>query len=230
MRLFGFYVPNLRFGFQTCWITKKIKNLFYISSGSTPSRKDSSNFKGTINWISSGELKEKYLYDTEEKINDNSLHVYNIDTLVIAIYGLEAVGVRGTASLLKVPSTISQACMAFEPISNDISNEFLYYWYKKHGEIIGLKYAQGTKQQNLCSEIVENFDISFPIIKEQQIIIKFMDLLDKRIITQSKIIDDIESLIKGIRYQIFATKKNQFTKTKTFLLGSFFLMDSYKNL
>ena len=177
-----------------------------MSSGSTPSRKDSSNFQGEINWVSSGELKEKYLFITEERISDNSLRSYPIDTLIIAIYGLEADGVRSTASLLKIPATISQACMAFEPISNNISNEFLYYWYKKHGEIIGLKYAQGTKQQNLCSDIVENFDVSYPILEEQKRILKFLDIIDKRISTQSKIIEDLELVKKGISNTVFGDK------------------------
>ena len=169
-------------------------------SGNTPSRINKEFFNGTINWISSGELKEHYIYSTKERISQeaaNNLKLLSVGTFVIAIYGLEAEGVRGTGSITQEPSTISQACMAFTP-KGEITNEFLYSWYKKHGDVIGVKYAQGTKQQNLSYDILEKFKISYPNAKEQDKLNLFFSLLDKRISTQNKIIDKLQSLIKGI--------------------------------
>ena len=170
-------------------------------SGNTPSRINKELFNGTINWISSGELKEHYIYSTKERISQeaaNNLKLLSVGTFVIAIYGLEAEGVRGTGSITQEPSTISQACMAFTP-KGEITNEFLYSWYKKHGHVIGVKYAQGTKQQNLSYDILEKFKISYPNVKEQDKLNLFFSLIDKRISTQNKIIDKLQSLIKGIR-------------------------------
>lgn len=100
--------------------------------------------------------------------------------------------------LNKEKSTISQACMAFSSIG-EVENEFLYSWYKKHGNIIGLKYAQGTKQQNLSYDILERFKIAYPCKQEQEKLNKFISLLDERIATQNKIIEKLQSLIKGLR-------------------------------
>ena len=169
-------------------------------SGNTPTRINKELFNGTINWISSGELKEHYIYSTKERISQeaaNNLKLLSVGTFVIAIYGLEAEGVRGTGSITQEPSTISQACMAFTP-KGEITNEFLYSWYKKHGNVIGVKYAQGTKQQNLSYDILEKFKISYPNVKEQDKLNLFFSLIDKRISTQNKIIDKLQSLIKGI--------------------------------
>lgn len=80
----------------------------------------------------------------------------------------------------------------------DIQNEFLYSWYKKHGNIIGIKYAQGTKQQNLSYDIIERFNISYPCMEEQKKLIRFISLIDQRIATQNKIIEKLQSLIKGL--------------------------------
>ena len=174
-------------------------------SGNTPSRKNKEFFNGTINWISSGELKEHYIYSTKERISQgatNNLKLLSVGTFVIAIYGLEAEGVRGTGSITQEPSTISQACMAFTP-KGEITNEFLYSWYKKHGDVIGVKYAQGTKQQNLSYDILEKFKISYPNAKEQDKLNLFFSILDKRISTQNKIIEKLETLIKGIRNDVF---------------------------
>ena len=87
--------------------------------------------------------------------------------------------------------------MAFTS-KKDIQNEFLYSWYKKHGNIIGIKYAQGTKQQNLSYDIIEKFNISYPSLEEQEKLIRFISLIDERIATQNKIIEKYESLIQAM--------------------------------
>ena len=178
-------------------------------SGNTPSRMNKEHFNGAINWISSGELKEHYIADTKEKISDEAaktLKMLPIGTFVIAIYGLEADGVRGTGSITKSESTISQACMAFTS-KGKVQNEFLYSWYKKHGNVIGIRYAQGTKQQNLSYDIIEKFKIAYPTFQEQEKLNKFIALLDERIATQNKIIDKLQSLIKGIAQKIVRNNK-----------------------
>lgn len=198
-------VPNLRFPeFQGEWKESTIGEMFDLYSGNTPSRLNKEHFKGTVNWISSGELKEHYIYSSKEQISEEaakSLKLLPVGTYVIAIYGLEAEGVRGTGSIIQEPSTISQACMSFIP-KGVIENEFLYSWYKKHGNVIGIRYAQGTKQQNLSYDILEKFRIAYPNTKEQEKLNKFISLLDERIATQSKIIDRLQSLIKGIAQKI----------------------------
>ena len=201
-------VPNLRFPeFEGEWEESTIEKQFELYSGNTPSRINKELFNGTINWISSGELKEHYIYSTKERISQeaaNNLKLLSVGTFVIAIYGLEAEGVRGTGSIIQEPSTISQACMAFTP-KGEITNEFLYSWYKKHGHVIGVKYAQGTKQQNLSYDILEKFKISYPNVKEQDKLNLFFSLLDKRISTQNKIIEELKKLKVCVRRLIFRT-------------------------
>lgn len=198
-------VPNLRFPeFQGEWEESTIGEEFDLYSGNTPSRLNKEHFNGAINWISSGELKEHYIADTKEKISDEAaktLKMLPIGTFVIAIYGLEADGVRGTGSITKTEATISQACMAFIS-KGKVQNEFLYSWYKKHGNVIGIRYAQGTKQQNLSYDIIEKFKIAYPTFQEQEKLNKFIALLDERIATQNKIIDKLQSLIKGLRVRL----------------------------
>ena len=192
------------------WEMSSIGEQFELYSGNTPSRMNKNQFDGSINWITSGELKEHYISDTKEKISEeaaknNSLKLLPVGTFVIAIYGLEANGVRGTCSITTRESTISQACMAFTS-KMDIQNEFLYSWYKKHGNIIGIKYAQGTKQQNLSYDIIERFNISYPCMEEQKKLIRFISLIDQRIATQNKIIEDLKKLKSAISKHLFARK------------------------
>ena len=207
-------VPHLRFPeFSGEWETTSIGEQFELYSGNTPTRINKNQFNGSINWITSGELKGHYISDTKEKISEeavrnNNLKILPLGTFVIAIYGLEADGVRSTCSITAKESTISQACMAFTS-KKDIQNEFLYSWYKKHGNIIGIKYAQGTKQQNLSYDIIEKFNISYPSLEEQEKLIRFISLIEERIATQNKIIEKLESLIRGI-YKTLLGESDQY--------------------
>ena len=200
--------PSIRFPeFTGEWEESTIGKEFDLYSGNTPSRLNKEHFKGKVNWISSGELKNHYIYSSKEQISEDAaknLKLLPKGTFVIAIYGLEAEGVRGTGSITQEPSTISQACMAFIP-QGDIENEFLYSWYKKHGEVIGVRYAQGTKQQNLSYDILEKFKIAYPSIKEQKKLNKFIALLDERIAVQNRLIEDLKKLRCAIIENVFCS-------------------------
>ena len=98
-------VPPLRFPeFSGEWNRTSIGDKFELYSGNTPSRLEKDQFVGKINWITSGELKNHYIAATNETITEeaaanNNLRLLPIGTFVIAIYGLEAAGVRSTGSI-----------------------------------------------------------------------------------------------------------------------------------
>lgn len=208
MKFLLIYVPNLRFSFEEDWCTSTIGENFRLSSGLTPSTKEKAYFNnGIIPWINSGELKNKYISFTENKltldaVKKHNLTIYPMDTMVIAIYGLEAAGVRGKASITKMDSTISQSCMAFNSLGN-VLTQFMYYVYKKEAQILGTRYAQGTKQQNLSSDLLSSYKLLYPSKEEQLKIVNFLSLIDEKIETQSKIIDDYNSLKMGIYNWMF---------------------------
>lgn len=201
--LFGFFPKE--------WTTKRLDEICEISSGSTPHRNEKANFIGDILWVSSGELKSKYLESTHEQISEkaareSNLRLYDAGTVIIAIYGLEAAGIRGTASILEKRSTISQACMAFTDLV-EILPEYLYYWYMQNGELIGLRYAQGTKQQNLSVDIVGAFPISFPSPKEQQRIVEILSAQDNIITLKEKLLEEKKQKSRQLAQQLLTDQK-----------------------
>ena len=212
LSVYFYSVPNLRFSFEEDRCTSTIGENFRLSSGLTPSTKEKAYFNnGIIPWINSGELKNKYISFTENKltldaVKKHNLTIYPMDTMVIAIYGLEAAGVRGKASITKMDSTISQSCMAFNSLGN-VLTQFMYYVYKKEAQILGTRYAQGTKQQNLSSDLLSSYKLLYPSKEEQLKIVNFLSLIDEKIETQSKIINDlvlqkkciISSLLKSVQ-------------------------------
>ena len=195
----------------TSWAKSSVGRICSITSGNTPRRNNPDSFKGSILWVTSGELKAKYLIDTFEKITEDAakssnLYMYEPGTVVIALYGLEAAGVRGTASIIGRKCTISQACMAFTRFSN-VLNEYFYYWYVNNGQVIGLRYAQGTKQQNLSTEIVKALPVDFPDIEEQEKIIEILSLQDKIIELKEKRLAEKQQQKKYLMQQLLTGEK-----------------------
>lgn len=219
MKFLLIYVPNLRFSFEEDWCTSTIGENFRLSSGLTPSTKEKAYFNnGIIPWINSGELKNKYISSTENKltldaVKKHNLTIYPMDTMVIAIYGLEAAGVRGKASITKMDSTISQSCMAFNSLGN-VLTQFMYYVYKKEAQILGTRYAQGTKQQNLSSDLLSSYKLLYPSKEEQLKIVNFLSLIDEKIETQIKIIADCLSYRNAIVDYFFESLSSNWRQVK----------------
>ena len=67
--------------------------------------------------------------------------------------------------------------------------------------------AQGTKIYSINSKNFSECYVGIPSKEEQQKIADLLRLIDERIATQNKIIDKLQSLIKGISSKIFASIK-----------------------
>ena len=65
----------------------------------------------------------------------------------------------------------------------------------------------GGAVPTLSQMAMGNIFISLPAAKEQEKISKFISLIDERIVTQNKIIDKLQSLIKGIAQKIVRNNK-----------------------
>ena len=82
-------------------------------------------------------------------------------------------------------------------IRTNQNKKFIESVWNKHVSKILRKYLQGG-QGNLSADIVKGISFSFPTLEEQEKIANLISLLDERIATQNKIIDKLQSLIKGI--------------------------------
>ena len=67
--------------------------------------------------------------------------------------------------------------------------------------------AAGGVVQNISSDLVNSVSVSIPTMMEQKKISSLLNLIDERIATQNKIIDKLQSLIKGIAQKIVHSNK-----------------------
>lgn len=88
---------------------------------------------------------------------------------------------------------------------NEKSNtNFLHYLFLKMN--LG-QYSDQSAQPGLAVNKLLKLKVALPIISEQTKIAKLLSLLDERIATQNKIIDKMQSLIKGIAQKIVCSNK-----------------------
>ena len=70
--------------------------------------------------------------------------------------------------------------------------------------------AQGTKIYSISAKNFDKCYIGIPSKEEQTKIAKLLRLIDERIATQSKLIEKLESLIKGINQRVFMNSGNNY--------------------
>ena len=84
----------------------------------------------------------------------------------------------------------------------NVTKSYLYYYLEKDATKIKNE-VQGGTMVHITKGDMEKRAITYPCIEEQKKIAKLLSILDERIATQNKIIDKLQSLIKGINQRVF---------------------------
>lgn len=147
----------------------KLSDISTISSGSTPSRKVSGYYGGSIPWVKTNEVNSREIFDTEEKLTEpgleeSSCRMYPAGTVLVAMYGQGAT--RGQAGILRVPAATNQACASVVPHDLDDS-EFIFEALKANYEQLR-SLGRGGTQPNLNLGLVKNFQIPYPSKEQRQ--------------------------------------------------------------
>ena len=195
-------VPNLRFKeFQGEWEKCKLSEICTFFSGGTPSSSNKDFYGGNIAFIRSGELHadSTELFITQAGFDSSSAKMVEVGDLLLAMYGATS----GDIAVSKIKGAINQAILCIRTKQN---KKFIESVWNKHVSKNLRKYLQGG-QGNLSADIVKGISFSFPTLKEQEKIANLVFLLDERIATQNKIIDKLQSLIKGIAQKIVRNNK-----------------------
>ena len=196
-------VPNLRFKeFQGEWEKTKIGDIAIVVGGGTPDTNTSQYWNGKIQWFTPSEIgRNKYVYNSVRTISEEGLNKSSAKLLPIGTILLSSRATVGECSINKKECTTNQGFQSLIPKEN-ISNEFVYYLIQtKRKDLI--RKSCGSTFLEISANEVRKIVVSIPTIKEQDKIAKLLSLLDERIATQNKIIDKLQSLIKGINQRVF---------------------------
>jgi len=188
------------------WNTDKLGNLANVFSGGTPSRDHPEYYSGDIPWIKSGDLNQRYVSWTEEKITKEGLakssaKLIQPETLLMALYGATS----GIVAIAKITAAINQAVLAIKPNLHILNNEFLFQFLEYARPQILAIYQQGG-QPNLSGEIVKSLQIPVPPISEQYKISQILSAWDRAIERVQRLIEAKQRLKKGLMQGLLTGK------------------------
>ena len=184
--------------FRGEWDSFKLVELGKFIGGGTPSSSNLSFWTGSIPWISSSDIKENNInnisisrYITEEAIEKSATKYCPAPVILI----VSRVGVGKVALSHTSLCTSQDFCNIIEIKCHPVflSYNLLRTMKRKSREV------QGTSIKGITSDELQKIRVFIPKNKdEQNKISNFLTLLDERIATQNKIIEKLQSLIKGL--------------------------------
>lgn len=180
---------------------KKLGEIYKISSGGTPSRKEPRYWiDGNIPWLTTTEVTNGYItktneYITEEGLKNSSAKLFPKDSLVIAMYGQGTT--RGRTAKLGIETTTNQACAVLYEKLTDINTDYVWASLKSQYENLR-SISHGSAQPNLTAGDIFNFSIPVPPLSEQQKIVEQITALEDQIAAAKKIIADVHAKKQAI--------------------------------
>ena len=200
------------------WEKYKLSEICSFFSGGTPSSSKKEYYDGNIPFIRSGELHEEQteLFITEDGFKNSAAKMVEVGDLLLALYGATS----GDIAISKINGAINQAILC---IRTEQNKKFIESIWRKHVGKLLQTYLQGG-QGNLSADIVKNISFYFSRIEEQNKLAEFVSLLDERIATQNKIIEDLKKLKSAIIEMEYTYK----TKGNTHI-GDFIEQTSKRN-
>ncbi len=190
-----FGLEEVPYNVPDSWDWAMLGEITDIGTGSTPSRAEPKFWNGSIPWVSSGSTSRSTITEgdeliTEDAVRAHRLRVYPPGTLLVALYGQGKT--RGQVSMLRIFSTINQACAAICPLEGITSmNTYLELLLQKQYDEMRLQSAGGA-QPNLNVQKIKELLVPLPPLEEQKRIVdkvyELMVLVDKLedMLTQSQ--------------------------------------------
>ena len=178
-------VPNLRFPeFEGEWEEYRIEDITEnISSGRCKSHSSSGKYN---------------LYGSTGIIGKTNEACYEGNLVLVARVGANA----GSLQILNEPCGITDNTLIIKPKEVDV--QYIYY-FLQHFNLNRLIFGSG--QPLITGGMLKKVKVSLGTIQEQNKITRLLSVLDERITTQNKIIDKLQSLIKGISNKLLNSKE-----------------------
>ena len=152
------------------WELVRIKNLGLFGGGKTPSTSIGDYWGGDINWVSSKEVKTKYIGRTERTLTKkgaDSLTLYPSQSIVFV---MRSGILRRTfpVAILSEESTVNQDIKVLQ-LSKYVDSEYLYYTIRAREEFILKKCSKdGTTVESIDDEKLKQLIIPLPPYAEQK--------------------------------------------------------------
>ena len=176
-----------------------------VVGGGTPDTNNHKYWNGDIQWFTPSEIgRDKYVTNSLRTISEEGLNKSSAKLLPIGTILLSSRATVGECSINKVECTTNQGFQSLIP-KEYFSKEFVFYLMQtKRKELI--RKSCGSTFLEISANEVRKIKIAVPTSKEQEKISKLLALLDERIATQNKIIEELKQLKNGISLNLFTNR------------------------
>ena len=163
------------------WRTVPMKSEVKLLSGGTPNKSKDRYWGGTIPWVSSGEMTQRRISDTELHVTDegvaNGTKLVPENTVLVVVRGM-SLAKEFRVSLTTRPVTFNQDLKALNP-SDRVDPGFLFYYLQSQQHAIrdsATDASHGTKK--LETRVLESWPLPVPDLEEQYAIRDILSAYD----------------------------------------------------
>ena len=186
------------------WETKLINDLAVVIGGGTPDTTIKSYWDGEIQWFTPSEIgKNKYVDFSKRTITRDGLDNSSAKLLPLHTILLSSRATVGECSIASNECTTNQGFQSL--IAKQCNIDFLYYLIQTKKKDL-IRNACGSTFLEISANEIRKIKVAVPVQNEQEQIAKLLSLIDERIATQNKIIEDLKKLKSAISKYLFARK------------------------
>jgi type I restriction enzyme, S subunit len=185
------------------WEKRKLGEFGEWKSGGTPSRSKKEYYEGNIPWLSSGELENLYVSDsneyiTEKAIAESAAKKIEVGSLLLGMYDTAALKSSVNTKIL----TCNQA-IAFAKLDDKRINSLFVYTQIQMGKEFFRSKQRGVRQKNLNLSMIKSIELIYPPISLQNKFAQIVENIEaqKALVKQS--LQKSEDLFNGLVQKAF---------------------------
>ncbi|RFP15081.1 restriction endonuclease subunit S [Duganella sp. BJB475] len=208
------------------WSDASVGEISVTASGTTPPRAQLTRYysKGVHAWVKTLDLSNAEIFNTDETVtdealNETSLRIFPVGTVLVAMYG----GLRqiGRTGLLRIPAAVNQAITAIQPNSGCLSSEFLLAYLNFRVEYWKSVASSSRKDPNITGADVRAFKLPLPSIGEQTAIAEALSATDALVGSLEQLLIKKRQIKQGIMQELLTGKRRLPGFSQPWIEGSF---------
>lgn len=172
-----------------------------IFSGGTPSTSRKDYWGGGINWLSSGETRNRFIYDTENTITEkgvieSSTKLAQKGDTVVASAGQGKT--RGQVAFLEIDTYINQSIIAIRPNSKIVEPLWIFYDLSNRYDELRQMSDTSSIRGSLTTVDFKSLKLFVPAFSTQRKIISILKSLDDKIELNRQTNATLEAIAQAI--------------------------------
>ena len=175
-----------------------------IVGGGTPDTNIDEYWDGNIQWFTPSEIKSNFVSKSIRTITELGLKKSSAKLLPIGAILLTTRATIGDVAIAEQECATNQGFQSLIVYKN-VNNKFIANWIRINKNKF-IKLAKGSTFAEISKKDIEKINIFITELPEQTKIASFLSLIDERISTQMKIIEEWEKLKKGMIDELFLQK------------------------